>query len=124
MRYIPKVVLAVAAVALLTATFFAANVHSRATDSRQTQTVTVKAGEKPASFEETIRNDEVVGMTAMKPGGGRLVLNAQSNATCATSCPAGQKLSCWEDEEQLMSICVCGTAGKKVLTVKKYLDKS
>ena len=123
MRYISKSVLAIAAVTLLTAIFYAANVHSRPASSGRTQTVTVPAGEKPASFEETIRNGEVVGMTAMKPGGGRLVLNAPSQATCVTSCPAGQKLSCWEDEEQLMSICVCGTAGKKVLTIAKRLDK-
>jgi hypothetical protein len=38
-------------------------------------------------------------------------LKQQSKPTCATGCPAGKTLHCWEDEEQMMSICVCGGGG-------------
>jgi len=66
---------------------------------------------KPESFDTQVRNGEVVGMSAVAKDGSRLVLKQQNKPTCATSCPAGQKLTCWEDHEQQMSICVCGSSG-------------
>lgn len=128
MKYSEKIMLALALIALLSATVYGATLFKpsgfAAAAESQTTTIRVTPAEKPISFEQTIRNGEVVGMTAVKAGGGRLALRAQGNPTCATSCAAGQKLSCWEDEVQLMSICVCGTGGKKHLAVKKYLDKT
>lgn len=128
MKYSEKIMLALALIALLSATVYGATLFrpSGFTLAALSQTTTIRAtaAEKPTSFEQTIRNGEIVGMTAVKAGGARLALRAQSTPTCATSCPAGQKLSCWEDEQQMMSMCVCGTGGKKHLTVKKYLDKT
>lgn len=127
MKYSEKIMLALALIALLSATVYGATLFKpngfAGAAVSQTTTIRVTPAEKPASFEQTVRNGEVVGMTAIKTGGARVALRAQSNPTCATSCPAGQKLSCWEDEVQMMSLCVCGTGGKKYLTVKKYLDK-
>jgi hypothetical protein len=65
----------------------------------------------PASFDLDTRDGTIVGLTTVAKDGTRKALKQQSRPTCATSCPAGQKLSCWEDEEQLMSICVCGGGG-------------
>jgi hypothetical protein len=66
---------------------------------------------KPDSFDAQIRNGAVVGMSAVSKDGSRLSLKQQNKPTCATSCPEGQKLTCWEDDEQQMSICVCGSSG-------------
>jgi hypothetical protein len=66
---------------------------------------------KPAGFEAQVRGGEVVGMTVVKQDGARASLKQQAKPTCATSCPSGQKLTCWEDEAQMMSVCVCGTGG-------------
>lgn len=67
--------------------------------------------QKPDGFEMRERDGRVVGMTVVKKDGSRMPLKQQSRPTCATSCPAGQTLTCWEDEEQLMSVCVCGPRG-------------
>lgn len=126
MNRFSKIVLAVAATALLAASFYAAKVSARrgSTHLKPQNTSMITPAEKPANFEQTVRNGEVVGMAAISASGSRTVLKARSQPVCATSCPAGQKLSCWEDEVQQMSICVCGTGGKKHLTIKKYLDKT
>ena len=73
--------------------------------------IPVPDGALPQSFSAQMRGDVVVGMTAVKRDGSRMALKAQSKPTCATSCPAGQKLYCWENEEQMMSMCVCVTPG-------------
>jgi hypothetical protein len=75
--------------------------------------MTLKFDEKatPVSFDAQITAGKIVGMTALYPGGDRVALKQQSKPTCATSCPAGQYLSCWEDHEQQMSICVCKSSG-------------
>lgn len=65
----------------------------------------------PASFDLDTRDGTIVGLTTVAKDGTRKALKQQSRPTCATGCPAGQKLSCWEDEEQLMSICVCAGGG-------------
>lgn len=66
---------------------------------------------KPDSFDAQLRNGRVVGMSAVSKDGSRLTLKQQNKPTCSTSCPEGQKLTCWEDHEQQMSICVCGSSG-------------
>jgi hypothetical protein len=33
------------------------------------------------------------------------------NGARSTSCPAGQHLYCYEDHEQMMSVCVCAQSG-------------
>ena len=124
MKHFPKLILAVASIALLAASFHAAKVAAhRDGGAVQRTTFRIPAHETPQSFEETIRNGEVVGMTAIKAGGGRVVLKAQSKPTCATSCPAGQHLSCWEDEEQMMSMCACsGGTGTPHGTITFIVD--
>jgi hypothetical protein len=65
----------------------------------------------PATIDVDRRDGKIVGMTAVMKDGSRKVLKAKSNPTCATGCPAGQTLQCWEDEAQLMSICECRGGG-------------
>ncbi len=60
-------------------------------------------------FDIETKSGTVVGMTAVKKDGSKLVLQQQSRPTAATSCPAGQHLTCWEDHDQMMSVCVCTT---------------
>ena len=67
----------------------------------------VNAEAVPASFDMEIRDGEVVSMTAVKKDGTRMALKAQSKPTYATECTAGYKLRCWEDEKQMMSMCIC-----------------
>ncbi len=76
---------------------------------------TLKLDEKatPASFDATVIGGKVVGMMAVFPSGNRIALTQQSKPTCATSCPAGQYLSCWEDQDLQMSMCVCISGGGK-----------
>ena len=103
-----------AAAALLAATLCASPTDARkaAGPARQTARTSLRLNvDAPASVEVETRDGKVVGMTAVKRDGSRLALKAQSKPTCATSCPAGQTLSCWEDEAQMMSICVCGGGG-------------
>src|SRR5882672_4098098 len=65
----------------------------------------------PLSIDVDTRDSQTVGLTAIKKDGRRIALKPQSKPTCATSCPAGKTLHCWEDEEQMMSICECGSGG-------------
>lgn len=73
---------------------------------------------KPIGFEGQLRGGELIGMTVVRKDGTRKALKEQSKPVCATSCPAGQRLKCWEDEEQMMSMCVCVGSGG---TVGEYL---
>ena len=66
---------------------------------------------KPDSFDVQVRGGAVVGLSAVMKDGSRLALKQQNKPTCTTGCPEGQKLTCWEDHEQQMSICVCGAGG-------------
>lgn len=63
------------------------------------------------------RDGNIVGMTLLQKDGSWLTLKQQLDPTCPATCPAGQQQTCWEDEQQQMSICVCGsaTAGKEFL---------
>src|SRR5262245_53101081 len=79
--------------------------HSAAQVARKAMRINL---EVPASFDIDTKDGTIVGLTTVKKDGTRKALKQQSRPTYATSCPAGQKLSCWEDQEQLMSICVCG----------------
>ncbi len=65
---------------------------------------------KPDGFEAQVRSGEVVGMTAIRRDGSRVALSQQQKPPCATSCLPGQKLTCWEDDAQMLSICVCGAS--------------
>jgi hypothetical protein len=88
------------------------------TGSVQDQHVTIKVNQKaPASFDAELSAGKVVGMTAVYQDESKLALKQQDKPTCATSCPAGQRLSCWEDHEQMMSICVCVSGGKAASAV-------
>ncbi len=75
-------------------------------------------------FDVEARGGEVVGLTVVKKGGRRTALKRQADPSCAEGCPAGEKLSCWQDEVQQMSICVCegGTEIRKVPGQKKYTN--
>jgi hypothetical protein len=73
--------------------------------------ITLRVNSKtPATFDYQLRAGKVVEMTATYPDGDNVALKQQSKPTCATTCPAGQHLSCWEDQQQQMSICVCSSA--------------
>ncbi|HKO62489.1 MAG TPA: hypothetical protein VJV03_15095 [Pyrinomonadaceae bacterium] len=76
--------------------------------SRETIRVNIVA---PARFEVERRDGKVVTMSAVKKDGGRAVLKATRRPVCATTCPAGQTLTCWEDQQQMMSICECRGGG-------------
>lgn len=64
---------------------------------------------RPQGFEAQVRDGEVVGMTAVKKGGGRTALKQLSAQTCAATCPEDRKLTCWGDDAQVTSVCICGT---------------
>ena len=76
--------------------------------SRETLRVNIVA---PARFEVERRDGKIVTMSAVKKDGSRVVLKAKSRPACATTCPAGQTLTCWEDQQQMMSICECRGGG-------------
>ena len=59
------------------------------------------------------RENEVVGMNVLQRDGSWLPLRQQSSPTCAPSCAAGQKLSCWQDERQTTRVCVCTTTSTR-----------
>jgi hypothetical protein len=69
-------------------------------------------GKAPTSFDAELKDGKVVAMTAIYPDGTKLPLTQQSKPTSATSCPAGQTLTCWEDYDLLMSMCAC-VGGKR-----------
>lgn len=73
--------------------------------------VVLRSKAAPDTFDAVLRNGEVVGMTGVMKDGRRLAFKAQSKPTCATSCPAGQRLVCWENEAEMMSMCVCTSGG-------------
>jgi hypothetical protein len=103
-----------AAIVLMTATLFVSFIVGHRLGAQTTlEWITLGLNEKAKaeSFAAQVRGGKVVGMTAVKKDGSRLTLKQQSKPTCATSCPSGQTLTCWEDYEQMMSICVCGTGG-------------
>jgi hypothetical protein len=101
------------AIALAVATLCISSTNAGKTGARASQDrpvfIPLSDGAKPNGFEAQMRGDEVVSMTVVKKNGHRLALKVQSKPPCSTSCPAGQKMSCWEDEKQQMSICVCGS---------------
>jgi hypothetical protein len=101
--------------ALLTVTLGASAALARKLAGQTAQaskiTFRVSPQAKPDYFEGQLNAGKLVGMVAVQTDGSRLALKHQSKPACATSCPSGQKLSCWEDEEQLMSICVCVSGG-------------
>ncbi|HEX6187645.1 MAG TPA: hypothetical protein VFZ40_06175 [Pyrinomonadaceae bacterium] len=76
--------------------------------SRETIRVNIVA---PARFEVVRREGKIVTMTALQKDGSRAVLKATRRPVCATTCPAGQTLTCWEDQQQMMSICECRGGG-------------
>lgn len=112
MSYSKKKLLAIV-VLLAAAICISAYVRTSGTAFVQDTHMTLKFDEKatPVSFDAQLSAGKIVGMTALYPGGNRVALKQQSEPTCATSCPAGQYLSCWEDHEQQMSICVCKPSG-------------
>jgi len=112
MKYSKKNLLAIV-VLLATAICISAYVRTAGTASVQDTHMTLKFDEKatPVSFDAQLSAGKVVGMMALYPDGSRVALKHQNKPTCATSCPAGQYLSCWEDHEQQMSICVCKSSG-------------
>jgi hypothetical protein len=73
--------------------------------------VTLRSKPIPDSFDAVVRSGEVVGVTGVMKDGRRIAFKSQSKPTCATSCPAGQSLICWESEAEMMSMCVCGGGG-------------
>ena len=104
----------VAVAALLAATLCAspADAGKAGGPARQTARTSLRLNvDAPASVDVETRDGKIVGMTAVKKDGSRMALKAQSRPTCATGCPAGQSLKCWEDEAQMMSICVCEGGG-------------
>jgi hypothetical protein len=66
---------------------------------------------KPRGFEARVRDGKAVSVVVVKHDGSKVPLKQISAPTRPTSCPAGQTLSCWEDEAQLMSTCVCTSVG-------------
>jgi hypothetical protein len=75
-------------------------------------------------FDVEERGGEVVGLTVVRKGARRTALRRQADPECGAGCPAGQKLSCWNEEAEQLSICVCGggTAERKVSGQKKYTN--
>ena len=109
MKSSTKRVLAVAA--LMAATLCASSTSARkaASPTPQERNISIRVPDRaqPRSFETQVRDGKIAGMTVVKKDGSRMALKAQSRPTCATSCPAGQTLSCWENEAEMMSMCVC-----------------
>ncbi|HEX8284895.1 MAG TPA: hypothetical protein VF588_16150 [Pyrinomonadaceae bacterium] len=76
-------------------------------------------------FDVEARGGEVVGLTVVRKGGRRSALKRQAATECGVGCPAGQKLSCWEETAEQLSICVCdgaATAIRKLPGQKKYTN--
>jgi len=71
---------------------------------------------------EASSTGDVIGMTVVKKGGRRVALKRQGEPACSAGCPTGQKLSCWEEAAEQMSICVCGGGDteRKLPGRKKY----
>jgi hypothetical protein len=109
MKYSNKKLLA--AIAVIAATLCISLVYSGKTRAQASQDrkVVVNLSDvlKADSFEAQYNGDKMVGMTGIKKDGTRFDLKAMSKPTCATSCPAGEHLYCWESETEQMSICVC-----------------
>ncbi|MFZ0752039.1 MAG: hypothetical protein WAM70_21950 [Pyrinomonadaceae bacterium] len=78
----------------------------------------------PDSYTAQVKDGKIVAMNAVKKDGARTALRQQSKSTCATSCPAGQQLSCWEDQEQMMSMCACfgGGTGRINAVMDRVID--
>jgi hypothetical protein len=70
------------------------------------------------SVDAQMKGTELVGLTARLKSGRSVPLKLQSSSNCDRSCPSNQTLSCWEDEQQSMSICVCisttGLTGNRI----------
>lgn len=67
---------------------------------------------------------KVVGVTVVRKGG-RQALKRRTQAPCEAGCPAGENLSCWQDESGELSLCVCdgdAAALRKVPGNKKYTN--
>jgi hypothetical protein len=113
MKHSSKILLTAFALLAVTLGVSSTNARRGAGPELQDRSVSIRVPDNalPKSFSAQMRGDDVVGMTAIKKDGSRVALKAQSKPTCATSCPAGQVLTCWEDEQQLMSMCVCVTPG-------------
>jgi hypothetical protein len=79
---------------------------------------------RPDGFEATVKNGAVVGMTVVKTDGSRTDLKRQGTPAGASSCKKGETLSCWEDEAQMMSVCVCGTALRGIPLAKPVVGSS
>ena len=65
---------------------------------------------QPDGFEAAMQGNKIVGMTVVMKDGSRTDLKPQSKPTGASNCEKGETLTCWEDEKEMMSVCVCGTA--------------
>ena len=114
MKSSTKRVLAVAA--LMAATLCAPSTSARRaagpTPQERNMSIRVPDQAQPQSFEAQVRDGKIAGMSVVKKDGSRTALKAQTKPTCATSCPAGQTLSCWENEAEMMSMCVCTSGGR------------
>jgi hypothetical protein len=111
MKYSTKKIFAL--ITLIVAALCASSAMARRTRPQPLpdEHVTLRSKAAPDSFDAVIRNGEVVGMTGVMKDGRRIAFTTQSKPTCATSCPAGQRLICWENEAEMMSMCVCGSGG-------------
>jgi hypothetical protein len=104
-----------AAIGLIAATLGLSSAYPsrtvRQSSSEGNTFVRVSDSWQPDGFEAEMKDGKLVGMRGTRNDGSRVALKPHSKPTCNQSCPAGQKLSCWEDEEEKMSICVCVPVG-------------
>lgn len=95
---------------LATALCVSAYTLKMGTASAQDSHITIEVNEAamPSSFDAQLNAGKVVAMTAIFPNGKKLPLKQVTKPACSNwSCPAGSHLTCWEDEELLMSMCAC-----------------
>lgn len=110
MKFSSKRVMAAAALAVAVLCAAPAGAQKPGDQGRKSKRTFVRLRDeaKPDGFDVETRDDEVIGVTLVRKGGRRIALKRQTDPapTMGTSCQGAW--SCWEDEEQLMSICVCG----------------
>jgi hypothetical protein len=101
-----KILRAAAVAALIATSLYGAVAHRAAADEKRVN-VRIPDNAKPESFEEQITNGQVTGMTVIKKGGAREIMQPQPKPTCNSGCPPGEHLKCWTDHVEQMSVCVC-----------------
>jgi hypothetical protein len=126
MKYLSKRLLI--AVVLMAAALSASSTDAQRTDDPAGQDgrvfFSLSQEARPDGFEATLKNGAVAGMTVVNTDGSRADLKRQSKPSGATSCKKGETLSCWEDEAQMMSVCVCGTALSGIPLAKPIVGSS